>query len=108
MDDASFDHVARLLAGRLPRRAVGLVPIAALGAALLPKLGEAKRRCRRRNKGCSRDGQCCTGICGQLFETGQPFGLCRSKQCSGPGLPCTTDADCCEVRCAPVDKICGT
>ncbi|HEU5433559.1 MAG TPA: hypothetical protein VFU81_17970 [Thermomicrobiales bacterium] len=106
MDDGRFDHVARLLAGRLPRRAVGLGSIAAFGAGLLPANGEAKRRCRRRNQGCNRNGQCCTGVCGPLFEGPRPLGLCRSKQCGNAGHPCTSDADCCEVRCD--NNICGT
>lgn len=108
MDDARFDRVARLLAGRVPRRALSLVPLAALGLGSMPDRADAKQRCRRRNRPCHRNGQCCTGVCGQLFETGQPFGLCRSQQCGFGGHPCATDADCCVLRCSPVDRICGT
>ena len=108
MDDVWFDRLGRLLAGDLPRRAIGLATVAAVGAGLFPANSDAKRRCRRRNQGCNRNGQCCTGVCGPLFEGPHPLGLCRVKHCGNPGSPCQSDADCCQVRCATTDGICGT
>jgi hypothetical protein len=108
MNDAWFDRIDWRAAGLLPRRAFGLSALAALGGALFPASGEGKRRCRRRNQGCNRNRQCCTGVCGPLFEGPHPLGLCRATQCGNPGSPCQSDADCCQVRCSTVDHICGT
>jgi hypothetical protein len=53
MDDVWFDHLGRLLAGDLPRRAIGLATVAAFGNVLFPANVEGKRRCRRRNQGAT-------------------------------------------------------
>jgi hypothetical protein len=119
MDQERFDRMTRLFGSAASRRAT-LAGLAGLAAGALPALAEqaaakpGRKRpgpegpcgngSRKRNI-CTRDKDCCTGICntaaGKTNKDGK--GRCR---CLPKGQTCTEDKNCCGGR-ACVDGICG-
>jgi hypothetical protein len=118
MDQTSFDRITRLLGGATSRRS-GVT--AALGAALglggLTRVADAKQTGAGKNKGkpgkegpcgngsrqvniCTKDKDCCTGLCntkaGKTNRDGK--GRCR---CVQKGKACTANRNCCNgMTCA--------
>ncbi len=115
MDQASFDRIARTLGAAVTRRA-GLG--AALAAAVaLPvtsttaSIASAARRPKpegpcgngsRKDNMCTKDSQCCTGVCKKGIKNKDGKGRCR---CVRRGKACKEDKNCCKGSC--VGGFCG-
>ena len=77
MDDKRFDALSRRLAGVSTRRGVVMGAIAtalggvALGTSLVGSGPDAQSmQCRPLGRHCTRDGQCCDGVCNVPAEQG--------------------------------------
>jgi hypothetical protein len=100
MDTSSFDRITRLLGAGATRRAgLGLAAAALLGstAAAAPKPAGPCKGTKRPDNICSKNGDCCTGICntkaGKKNRDGK--GRCR---CINRGGACTASKNCCSRR----------
>jgi hypothetical protein len=112
MDTSSFDRITRLLGAGATRRAgLGLAAAALLGstAAAAPKPAGPCKGTKRPDNICSKNGDCCTGICntkaGKKNKDGK--GRCR---CVNRGGACTASKNCCSRRGQQMtcnDGICG-
>ncbi|MGI9254513.1 MAG: hypothetical protein ACR2J8_12260 [Thermomicrobiales bacterium] len=105
MDQSSFDRVARLLGSATSRRA-GLEAAlgAVFGAGALTADASAKKRGHpssegpcgptRKDNACSRDSDCCTGLCNtrHAHRNTDKAGRCRCRQRGGA---CTETRNCC-------------
>ncbi len=120
MDHRNFDAISRALAAQASRR-FGLkttlgallgIGIAGDAAANRPARERgtpaAEGPCgsgRRKNNTCTKNSDCCTGICdtskGKTNKDGQGRCRCRKK-----GKPCTSDKNCCGGR-ACIDGSCS-
>jgi hypothetical protein len=116
MAQARFDRLARVL-GRVTTRRAGLGALvgaalgrmtAVVGARPLGKQPEVEGPCgngsRKANR-CTKDSQCCTGLCntktGKKNKDGK--GRCR---CVNKGKACKADRNCCGGR-ACVTGVCS-
>ena len=98
MDGRRFDGWAKAMAGGASRRGVLRAGIGAGAAgAVAPLRGEevGAAKCRRAERNCDRDDQCCSNRC--------EGGRC---QCRKQGAPCTRDKDCCSEVCRPFRRVC--
>jgi hypothetical protein len=109
VDQRSFDQMARLLAGAASRRTGLKAAVGALfGAAVLPAPADARKSrsqrpetegpCgngKRKDNQCTKDSQCCTGICdvSKGKKNKDKKGRCR---CLKNGKPCAADKNCCK------------
>jgi hypothetical protein len=124
MDQTQFDRIARLLGKAISRRAgIGAV-VAALTGSQIAADADGKRKGKGKGSGsgkpgiegpcgngkrkaniCTKNSQCCTGICevklGKKNRDGQ--GRCR---CVRKGGDCTADKNCCGGRSC-VKGVCG-
>jgi hypothetical protein len=123
MDQTSFDRITRLLGGATSRRS-GVT--AALGAALglggLTRVADAKQTGAGKNKGkpgkegpcgngsrkaniCTKDKDCCTGLCNTKAGKKNIDGKGRCR-CVRNGSTCTANRNCCNgMTCA--NGVCG-
>ena len=111
MDTETLDRVSRILAGAGPRRkAVRLLAAAGLAAAGAAAAGDArashkhKKRCTRRVKKCTSDGQCCNrnagSVCGTATDPIKPqcARFVHRVCCGQEHAPCVVanhGCDCC-------------
>jgi hypothetical protein len=122
MDDRNFDAMSRSLAGAMSRRS-GLAALAALigspavqriadtgmasaaGRARGPKIEGPCGEGKRKDNVCTKDSECCSGICntalGKKNRDGK--GRCRCVKKAGS---CSEDRNCCGGR-ACTNGICG-
>lgn len=79
MDGAAFDRIATSVAKIATRRLVVAAALALAGMAVAGDGAGASRRptCRAANAGCTRNGQCCSGIC----ELGRGVHRHRRNRC---------------------------
>jgi hypothetical protein len=106
LDGCRFDKLVRdLQLGSISRRYL-LRGLAAGALGGMPRLltpaddVAAGKRCRRVDANCTRNGQCCSGVCGNF--TGYPSS-CRRRTCHGLGEECDHrlgGSDCCEGFCS--------
>jgi hypothetical protein len=125
MDGTRFDRLTRLMAGGTTRRrALGVMLGAAIaGAAVADSAANPTRPtvCRKFGVSCSRNAQCCTGLCAtdralprrQRHRCSCPAGLLHcdgacvdatadEANCGACGLACASDELCCSGTCAAV------
>ncbi|MFM9107091.1 MAG: hypothetical protein ACKOWF_10395 [Chloroflexota bacterium] len=117
MDQTAFDRIARLLGGAATRRQgfaaalggmLGLGSVVAAAPAAEAKARDAGRKRRRKRPGitgpcgdgtrkdniCTKDKQCCTGICDKDLAKKNRDGKGRCR-CARRGQDCTEDKNCC-------------
>jgi len=94
-----FDAVTRMLCRRRGRRPV-LGALLGLGAGV-PAVGDASARriCRGASASCTRDAQCCSGVCAR--GAGEPRH--RRNRCL-----CAAGEAWCDGRCTPVGATCAS
>jgi hypothetical protein len=117
MDSGTFDRVSRVLGSAMTRRsgiAAAVIALAgSIGAVAEAKPGRrGKQRpgkqgpCgngSRKENACTKDSQCCTGICKTGMKNKDGKGRCR---CVKKGKACAEDRNCCGGRtCA--GGVCG-
>ena len=91
MDGRRFDAWTRAVTTGVGRRAAlrAAAGAAVAGTLGLLRVGEAEALlCRRADRSCQTDSQCCSNRC--------KAGRC---QCLGRGAPCTLDKACCSKNC---------
>ena len=121
MDAKRFDDLSRLLGRGLSRRgairaAIGAI-VGAVGAGALPDDAGAASRCRVGGYQCTRNGQCCTGVCvtgpriprtqrnrckceaGLVLCGTRCVSLTSTRHCGGCGVRCRADEQCCNGTC---------
>jgi parallel beta-helix repeat protein len=124
MDERPFDALLRSLTRAGSRRQAVAGALAALtGGVMIGTNADARpggdqepgRRKRkpnvqgpcgdgtRKDNACTKDKQCCTGICRKGLKNKDGKGRCR---CLRKGKPCTEDRNCCGGR-ACTDGVCG-
>jgi hypothetical protein len=121
MDHASFDRAARVLGTAISRRAglasavatilgVSTLPVAVAAAAAAAPSRKPRPQgpCgsgKRKDNICTKDSDCCTGICNTRAGKANKDkkGRCR---CVRQGGACKVDKNCCQKSC--VDGICGS
>jgi len=96
MDGSHFDGIVRGLATTLTRRRAlaGLFGLAVAGAASEASAAERRRPCQRLGVQCTRDGQCCSGIC----RTQELPGRRRRQVCACPAGLQACRGECVEVE----------
>ena len=108
MDGAGFDRLARALGARGTRRGVlataaGLVAAVAGGAALADDGGaNGRRTCRPVYAGCTKNGQCCSGLC----ETRRTTPRNHRNRCACPERIAICNGSCCAEGEECVDGQC--
>jgi hypothetical protein len=111
VDGSQFDRLAKGLAAGRSRRGV----LRGLGAAALGALGLAGRggagaadACKGTGKACSKNGQCCSGLCAPA--PGKTSVAGGGAVCCAPGqvTNATTGACCTPKTCADFPGQCGT
>jgi hypothetical protein len=95
MDGRRFDRVTQALAAGVTRRRVlaGIFALAMTDGAADVAAAERGRRCQRVGVQCTRDGQCCTGLC----RTAALPGRRRRQVCS-----CPTGEQACSGSCVDI------
>lgn len=104
VDGDRFDALAKTLARSTSRRPVVRLLAGGL-VALLPGVRGAAAECRRAGRSCSKDAQCCTGICGEADDAGK-------RRCACPPDLTNCHGDCVDPaihpsHCGDCDNSCG-
>lgn len=113
MDHDRFDAVARAIASRSSRRAIGLLAAGGLAASMLDladakkkkKKKKKKRGCLEEGANCASDGACCGDTC-CAGECASANRIC-CLGLTGSEFTCLDNTECCDPETSNFDRGCA-